>query len=100
LEEVIPKEYHAFLQPFSKVIAETLPPHRLYDHKITLQERFTPPFGPIYSLALNELEVMKNGSKRIGRQDSFGHPHHHVEHPSSQHQNQVEDYGCTLIIKD
>jgi predicted aspartyl protease len=50
LEEVIPKEYHEFLLLFSKVIAETLPPHRPYDHKIKLQEGFTPLFGPIYSL--------------------------------------------------
>jgi hypothetical protein len=59
LEEVIPKEYHKFLPLFSKVIAETLPPHRPYDHKIRLQEGFIPLFGPIYSLLHNELEVLK-----------------------------------------
>jgi hypothetical protein len=59
LEEVIPKEYHEFLPLFSKVIAETLPPHRPYDHKIKLQEGFTPPFGPIYSLSQKELGVLK-----------------------------------------
>jgi hypothetical protein len=51
LEEVIPKEYQEFLPLFSKVIAETLPPHRSYDHKIKLQKGFTPTFGPIYSLS-------------------------------------------------
>src|SRR6202158_3469414 len=59
LEEVIPKEYHEFLPLFSKVIAEQLPPHRSHDHKITLQEGFTLPFGPIYSLSRTELEVLK-----------------------------------------
>jgi hypothetical protein len=44
LEEVILKEYHEFLLLFSKVMAETLPPHRPYNHKIKLQEGFTPPF--------------------------------------------------------
>jgi hypothetical protein len=58
-KEVIQKENHEFLLLFSKVITETLPPHRLYDHKIILQERFTPPFGPIYTLSRNELEVLK-----------------------------------------
>jgi hypothetical protein len=55
LEEVIPKEYHEFLLLFSKVIAETLTPHRSYNHKMKLQEGFTPPFGPIYSLSRNEI---------------------------------------------
>jgi hypothetical protein len=51
LEEVIPKEYHKFLPLFSKVIEETLPPDQLYDYKIKLQEGFTLPFGPIYSIS-------------------------------------------------
>jgi hypothetical protein len=51
LEEVIPKEYHEFLPLFSKIITETPPPHRLYDHKIKLQDGFTPTFRPIYSLS-------------------------------------------------
>jgi hypothetical protein len=38
LEEVIRQEYHEFLPLFSKVITKTLPPDRLYDHKIKLQE--------------------------------------------------------------
>ena len=59
LEEVIPKEYHEFLPLFSKEVTETLPPHRPYDHKIKLQEGFTPPFGPIYSLSREELQVLK-----------------------------------------
>ena len=59
LEEVIPKEYHEFLPLFSKVIAEALLPHRPYDHKIKLQEGFTPMFGPIYSLSREELQVLK-----------------------------------------
>jgi hypothetical protein len=34
LEEFIPKEFHEFLPLFSKVIAETLLPHRPYNYKI------------------------------------------------------------------
>jgi len=59
LEGVIPKEYHELLLLFSKVIAETLPTHRPYDHKSKLQEGFTPPFGPMYSLLQNGLEALK-----------------------------------------
>jgi hypothetical protein len=57
LVEVIPKDYHKFLLLFSKVIAKTLPPHKPYNHKIKLQEGFTPPFRPIHSLSRDELEV-------------------------------------------
>jgi hypothetical protein len=59
LEEIIPKENNEVLPLFSKVIAETLPPYRPYDHRIKLQEGFTPPFGPIYSLSREELGVLK-----------------------------------------
>jgi hypothetical protein len=36
LEQQIPKEYHAFLSLFDKIIAERLPQYKLYAHKITL----------------------------------------------------------------
>jgi hypothetical protein len=55
LEKLIPKEYHEFLPLFHKVIAERLPPLKPYDHKITLQNGFTPLSGPIYSLSREEL---------------------------------------------
>src|ERR1700731_2490919 len=64
LEQLIPKEYHEFLPLFNKVITERLLPHRPYDHKITLQEGFTPPFGPIYSLSRDELLVLKEWIKK------------------------------------
>jgi hypothetical protein len=47
LEEVIPKNYHESLPLFSKVVMEILPPHQPYNHKIKLQDNFTPLFGPI-----------------------------------------------------
>ena len=44
---------------FKKAVADVLPPHRQYDYKITLKERFTPLFGPIYSLPIPELKVLR-----------------------------------------
>jgi len=55
LEYYIPKEYHDFLPLFSEVLAKKLPPHRSYDHKISLRERFPTPFGPLYSLSITQL---------------------------------------------
>jgi len=59
LKSLIPPEYHLFLPLFCESIANKLPPHRPYDHRIPLKEGFEPPFGPLYSLAHHELEAGK-----------------------------------------
>ena len=46
IKGLVPAEYHEFLPLFKKDIADTLPPHRPYDHKISLKEGFMPPYGP------------------------------------------------------
>ena len=59
IKRLLPKEYHEFMPLFKKAVADVLPPHRQYDHKITLKEGFTPPFGPIYSLSIPELKALR-----------------------------------------
>ena len=44
---------------FKKAVADVLPPHRQYDHKITLKEGFTPLFGLIFSLSIPELKALR-----------------------------------------
>ena len=44
---------------FSKSHANTLPTHQPYDLKIELEDGATPPFGPIYSLSLYELQMLR-----------------------------------------
>jgi hypothetical protein len=39
--------------------ANKLPPHRPYNHRIPLNDGFTLPFGPIYSLSRTELEALR-----------------------------------------
>jgi len=41
-----------------KEVAESLPDHRLYDCQINIQEGSTPPWGPIYPLSEEELQVL------------------------------------------
>ncbi|MBW0535561.1 hypothetical protein O181_075276 [Austropuccinia psidii MF-1] len=48
--EVVPPDYHQYLDVFSKVKAEKLPPHRACDDHIEL-EGLLPPIGVIYSLS-------------------------------------------------
>ena len=59
LKSLIPPEYQSFLPLFCESIANKLPPHHPYDHRIPLKEGFEPPFGPLYSLARHELEACK-----------------------------------------
>ncbi|SOV07548.1 uncharacterized protein UDID_19213 [Ustilago sp. UG-2017a] len=59
LPDIIPQEYHQYLDVFSRVKADKLPPHRTYDHQIPLEEGKSPPFGPIYSLSEHELKTLR-----------------------------------------
>lgn len=59
LQNLIPPEYHDYLDLFKESAVADLPPHRPYDHKITLEEGFNPPFGPLYSCSRTELETLK-----------------------------------------
>lgn len=59
IKELVPQDYHDYLPLFKKAVADVLPPHRPYDHKIPLKEGFTPPFGPLYSLSKTELQALR-----------------------------------------
>jgi len=59
IKELVPKDYHEYLPLFKKAVAEVLPPHCPYDHKIPLKEGFTPPFGPLYCLSKLELQALR-----------------------------------------
>ncbi|SPC61346.1 uncharacterized protein UHOD_11575 [Ustilago sp. UG-2017b] len=58
LSDIIPPEYHQYLDVFSRVRADKLPPHRTYNHHIPLEEGKSSPFGPIYSLSEHELKTL------------------------------------------
>ncbi|MBW0554617.1 hypothetical protein O181_094332 [Austropuccinia psidii MF-1] len=54
----VPPSYHQYLDVFSKVKADKLPPHHACDHHIEL-EGLLPPVGVIYSLSQNESETQR-----------------------------------------
>ncbi|MBW0552707.1 hypothetical protein O181_092422 [Austropuccinia psidii MF-1] len=56
--KVVPPVYHQYLDVFSEVKAEKLPPHRACDHHIKL-EGLLPPIGVIYSLSNQESETLR-----------------------------------------
>ena len=56
----IPSKYSDFSNVFSKEKASILPKAtELNQHAMKLQEGYQPPYGPIYSLNLVELEMLK-----------------------------------------
>ncbi|MBW0563269.1 hypothetical protein O181_102984 [Austropuccinia psidii MF-1] len=56
--KVVPPAYHQYLDVFSKVKAEKLPPYHACDHHIEL-EGLLPPIGVIYSLSNQESETLR-----------------------------------------
>ncbi|MBW0585021.1 hypothetical protein O181_124736 [Austropuccinia psidii MF-1] len=57
--KVVPSVYHQYLDVFSKVKAEKLPPHRACDHHIELDGSL-PPVGVIYSLSKQESDTLRD----------------------------------------
>ncbi|MBW0513373.1 hypothetical protein O181_053088 [Austropuccinia psidii MF-1] len=56
--KVVPSVHHQYLNVFSKVKSETLPPHCACDHNIEL-EGSLPPVGVIYSLSNQESDTLR-----------------------------------------
>ncbi|MBW0559962.1 hypothetical protein O181_099677 [Austropuccinia psidii MF-1] len=70
--KVVPSVYNQYLDVFSKVKAEKLPPHHACDHHIEL-EGSLPPVGVIYSLSKQESDTLRAYiSENLER--SFVHP--------------------------
>lgn len=59
IEERLPKKYDQFRDVFSKVASDRLPPHRNYDHKITLEEPLPNRYSPLYRQSTAELQATK-----------------------------------------
>ena len=55
----LPKEYHQFLDVFSRQEADMLPVHRSYDHKILLEDRKQLTFEALYIMSQDELKVLQ-----------------------------------------
>ena len=56
---VLSKEYHEFLDVFSRQLTDTLPPHQPHDHHICLEPRSQLIFEPHYGMSRDELLVLK-----------------------------------------
>jgi len=53
-------KYHDYLDVFDRAMADQLPPHRLYDHKIELTDERTSSRSRLYHMSDYKLQKMKN----------------------------------------
>lgn len=59
-ENLVPEQYREFWDVFDVVEAGRLPAHQRWDHAIEIEEGKSPPFGPIYPLAEQELAALRD----------------------------------------
>jgi hypothetical protein len=55
----VPNNYKDFIDIFSKIESDKLPPHRSYDYKITLKSDNILKYSPLYKISIKELETLK-----------------------------------------
>jgi hypothetical protein len=58
IKEIVPEEYHDYLELFGEPLAQELPPHRSFDYQIGIKEGKEVPFGTIYHLSEKELGAL------------------------------------------
>jgi hypothetical protein len=71
LNELVPEEYHQFMDLFGEPLAQNLPPHRTFDHQIRIKEGKEVPFGPIYHLSEKELGALREYLDRMLAQEKI-----------------------------
>jgi predicted aspartyl protease len=59
-EDIVPKEYHEFLEVFASKEPTKPPPHRHQDHRIPLQPGTTPPYEPLRPLSEDKMHAFKD----------------------------------------
>lgn len=59
LEEMVPVQFHEFLDVFDKQRSERLPEHRPHDLAIDLEGEAPPPVGKLYQMSASELRALK-----------------------------------------
>jgi hypothetical protein len=72
-EQLVPAEYHEYLDIFSEEKAHHFPESRPWDHKIKMKEGFEPKLFKNYNLTLAEQLKLDKFSKKKGISD---HPNH------------------------
>jgi len=68
----LPRIHHKFADVFDRKPAESLPPHRTYDHKIVLEDKLTMGHGPLYNMSGHQLQLVKEYLETNLDRDAIG----------------------------
>ena len=60
VKQLLPPEYHDYLDVFDKATADALPERRSYDHKIPIMEGKEIPPSRLFPLSATELDTLRN----------------------------------------
>ena len=55
----LPKQYHSLMNLYSKKESDKLPPHRAFDHKITILQDPDVKYSLLYKISTSELETIR-----------------------------------------
>ena len=98
LEELVPKEYHAYLHLFDKKSSERFPKSRSWDHKIEMKADFQPKVFKKYNLS--NRRRWTNSLTRTWRRDISFHSNlrWHLLSSLSVRKMEVSDHARTIDI--
>ena len=68
LKELLPMQYHQYLQIFEEAQSTRLPSQTKYDHAIHLQPGTEPKWGPVYRLSQEEFKALKEYVEKMIRE--------------------------------
>ncbi len=97
IQHVIPSDYMAFQDVFSKQAATQLPPHRPWDCAIDLLPGATLPKGRVYPCPSRSARQWMTTSRRLSSKSSSVLPPHRPPRASSSWERKTEACGPALI---
>ena len=98
-KELVPEEYHKYLDVFNEKKAAQFPELKSWDHKIKMKEGFEPKSFKNYSLTLAENNLnWTTSSKKTSKKDISNHQNHPWYLHFSLYLRRMENSDCVKII--
>ena len=98
VEDMVPKEYHEFLNVFSEEKAARFPESKEWDHKIDMKEGFEPKSFKNYNLTPEEQVELDNFLKKNWKKVISDCHNHLWHHHSSLSKRKMEKFDPVRII--
>ena len=98
ITELVPPEYHEFLDVFDEEKANWFPESKKWDHKIDMKEGFEPKSFKNYNLTPEEQVELDTFLKENLEKDTFDHLNPLWHHHSSLSRKKMESFDLARII--